>query len=378
MSEKLRLFTLLLSLLLLCGIFMLKSQSFTGLSLFSNYLRCNGEYQLEEFEKWTKQKGYIGYQLSIQRADGGLVDCSFGVSNKIAINSRMSSTESLPYASMTKIITAHLINEAVSEGKISYQSKLSDHVSRYSGTGIRIEHLINHTAGFDKEVEGDIVFEPYPNCSEKSFDESSNGPTHPPGVTYSYSNYGYCLLGIVLERVNLKSIDQQFLDFYESHASSGMKSPTQLPIEYFRSPVKFYESNSPVVSIPNNLHTDYFVAYGGWSGSANILANLLANSQLSKGFFQHELPLFNVKRSTEDIDCFDFKARNCLIGGAYFNRVVTNTHNISVIWKNGRLPGTESTVLFKSSGDIIVFIANSSDSMWLTRSSELAYQLSML
>ena len=76
---------------------------------------------------------------------------------------------------------------------------------------ITIEHLLHHTAGWDRSVSFDPMFRPILIAKEQNVD----APAKPldiihymtkrkldfdPGARYAYSNFGYCLLGRVIEK----------------------------------------------------------------------------------------------------------------------------------------------------------------------------------
>ena len=108
-------------------------------------------------------------------------------------------------ASQTKTFTADLILQLVSEHKLS----LDDHISRWvsgvpNGDAITIRELLNHTSGLadgftSPTVQGKVVS----GCtvSELLTAEAKFAPVAPPGQKWSYSNYGYNLLGRVVELV---------------------------------------------------------------------------------------------------------------------------------------------------------------------------------
>jgi D-alanyl-D-alanine carboxypeptidase len=108
-------------------------------------------------------------------------------------------------ASQTKTFTADLILQLAGEHKLS----LDDHISRWvagvpNGDAITIRELLNHTSGLadgftSPTVQGKVVA----GCTvaELLTAEAKFAPIAPPGQKWSYSNYGYNLLGRVVELV---------------------------------------------------------------------------------------------------------------------------------------------------------------------------------
>jgi D-alanyl-D-alanine carboxypeptidase len=107
-------------------------------------------------------------------------------------------------ASQTKAFTANLILQLVGEGAVS----LDDHISKWvagvpNGDQITIRQLLNMTSGLrtgflaDPDKQHWLVT----GCTEADVLAAggSEPPLAPPGAKWSYSNYGYDLLGRVVE-----------------------------------------------------------------------------------------------------------------------------------------------------------------------------------
>lgn len=116
-------------------------------------------------------------------------------------------------ASLTKQFTAVLVLQQVAEGKIQLGGKVSNYLPWYrkdTGERMTIEEVLHHTAGlaadFDMLEFGDSEaaarhYEPQAFaakfCQQNLLSE--------PGTKWAYSNCGYNLLGLILERVTGKS-----------------------------------------------------------------------------------------------------------------------------------------------------------------------------
>ena len=117
-------------------------------------------------------------------------------------------------ASFTKPITAMLILQLVEEGKLKLDGKLTDYLPEFpkgKEENITIHQLLTHTAGITGESRIanliDIEKEYYSrerllNCiAEREL-------VYEPGKGREYSNFGYALLGLVIEKVSGKSYDE--------------------------------------------------------------------------------------------------------------------------------------------------------------------------
>lgn len=118
-------------------------------------------------------------------------------------------------ASFTKQFTAACIMLLVKDGKLHYDDHLTDIFPDFPayGKAITIRNLLNHTSGLpDYE---DILEKQYPNTPDekipqihdagvlKLLEQQSVGK-FPPGSKWEYSNSGYALLAIIVEKVSGK------------------------------------------------------------------------------------------------------------------------------------------------------------------------------
>jgi D-alanyl-D-alanine carboxypeptidase len=115
-------------------------------------------------------------------------------------------------ASQTKAFTGNLILQLVGEGKVS----LDDHISKWvagvpNGDQITIRQLLNMTSGLGAgflSSEANIAKLSTGGCTEADVlaAGASQPPVAPPGTKWVYSNYGYDLLGRVVELVTGENI----------------------------------------------------------------------------------------------------------------------------------------------------------------------------
>lgn len=116
-------------------------------------------------------------------------------------------------ASFTKQFTATCIMLLVHDGKLHYDDHLTDILPEFPayGKAITIRNLLNHTSGLpDYE---DLLMAKYPNTSEDKIPqildagvlqllEQQSSGKFPPGSEWQYSNSGYAVLAMVVEKVS--------------------------------------------------------------------------------------------------------------------------------------------------------------------------------
>jgi CubicO group peptidase (beta-lactamase class C family) len=118
-------------------------------------------------------------------------------------------------ASFTKQFTATCIMLLVKDGKLHYDDHLTDIFPEFPAYGkpITIRNLLNHTSGLPGYE--DLLTKQYPNTPDdkipqildagvlKLLEQQSAGK-FPPGSKWEYSNSGYALLAMIVEKVSGK------------------------------------------------------------------------------------------------------------------------------------------------------------------------------
>ena len=135
--------------------------------------------------------------------------------------------------SMNKMITAVAILQLVEAGKIELTAPVGDYLTDYPNsdvaTTVTIHHLLTHTGG-----TGDIfgpTFDAHRDELRTHHDYvdlyGARGPEFEPGTRWAYSNYGFVLLGAVIEAVT----GQTYYDYVDDHIyqPAGMTATGSLP-----------------------------------------------------------------------------------------------------------------------------------------------------
>ena len=132
----------------------------------------------------------------------GLADLEFGVLLDPDMVFRV--------GSLTKQFTAAAILQLVDQGKLAVDDQVTKYVDGYDAGGHRvtIEQLLTHTSGVPNYTDMDEWF---PHLREeltpwRILDIVKTKPfSFEPGTRFKYSNTGYLLLGLVIEKVSRRS-----------------------------------------------------------------------------------------------------------------------------------------------------------------------------
>ncbi|WP_421901379.1 serine hydrolase domain-containing protein [Maridesulfovibrio sp.] len=117
--------------------------------------------------------------------------------------------------SITKTFTAIGIMQLREKNLLSLNDSISKYLDFPNGDKIEIKHLLNHTSGLPQE--GPELFS-WSHSSKKNYIgtqsflkqqlHSFKKIKHQPGTHYGYSNFGYHLLGAIIEKVSGQKYDE--------------------------------------------------------------------------------------------------------------------------------------------------------------------------
>ena len=157
--------------------------------------------------------GAPGLAVAIARQDRLVYNQAFGMADKDG--EKLTTRHRFRIASVAKPITSVAIMGLIEQGRLALSDRVFGRGSVFGsdyGTPpygphveeITIEHLLTHTAGgWDNEPPGpDPMFtNPRMNHARLISWTLDNLPLkHPPGQHHAYSNFGFCLLGRVIEK----------------------------------------------------------------------------------------------------------------------------------------------------------------------------------
>jgi len=207
--------------------------------------------------------------LSVAFAHRGKIkrSAAFGLAN-LKTKEALSTQHNFRIASVSKPITSAGIFRLVEQGKLNLNNPVfgKSGILKIEGpAGITINHLLTHTSGGWPNDKNDPMFQEIDldHASLIDWTLKNQSPKNAPGENYAYSNFGYCLLGRVIEKITGNS----YAEFIarEIFRPCGIKSmhigdgkPGDDEVEYFD------ENGKPIARPMNIARMD---AHGGWVGT---------------------------------------------------------------------------------------------------------------
>lgn len=272
--------------------------------------------------------------------------------------------------SISKPITAAAILNLVEEGLLELDAKafaIIDHLQPPSGSSIdpriqdvTIRQLLQHTAGWERDQSFDPMFKsdrvsrglgtPKPATCETTIRYMLGQPLDfDPGTKYAYSNFGYCVLGRVVEAVTGRP--------YDVHVKTKVLTPmgiTRMDIGHTTSEgkmeaeVRYYtypeapttrsvfpNATEPVSRPYGGFYLEAMDAHGGWVASAIDLMRFVTALDGSRqpGFLHPDTVTLLVSRPSPPI----------WVDSSYYYAMGWNVRpygNDANWWHTGSLPGT--------------------------------------
>lgn len=161
--------------------------------LMDNYMKAQ-----ENIREFSGTVLIVQKDKTIYEKAFGLADREWNIPNTINTKYRI--------GSVTKQFTAVCIMQLAEEGKLSVNDKLSKYIPSYpKGDSVSIHMLLNHTSGI-KDYTSMESFWPkatLPLVPDSMIALFINEPyDFSPGTKWNYSNSGYFLLGVIIEKVS--------------------------------------------------------------------------------------------------------------------------------------------------------------------------------
>ena len=290
-------------------------------------------------------------------------------------------------ASVSKTITATAVMKLVEEGKLRLDDRVAPliaHLVPASGAivdprwdEITIRHLLNHSGGWDR-TKPNGGFDPIDRSWIAAAAVNAPAPASPetlirymkgmpldfnPGEKFAYSNFGYIILGRVIERVSGMSYkDYVRTRVLEAVAANRTQQGKSHMVDALPDEVKYYTPNlgvnAPLVPsifpgeapVPFNYGGFYLEAgdaSGAWVSSTIDLLRLVGGVD-GRATRPDILSAALIAEMTSTGAPFGCGGGTCYYGAGWF---VGLTQGDANWWHGGSLPGT-TAMLVRSSNNV--------------------------
>lgn len=245
---------------------------------------------------------------------------------------------------------------------------------------VTIRHLLEHAGGWDRDASFDPMF----RSKEISAALGKPGPASAsdiihymtgrrldfaPGARYAYSNFGYCILGRVIEKITGKSYFEAMKELvFDPAGTTGMRlGRTRLAnradgevryYDYLGAPLapSVFPGEEELVPWPyGGFYLEAMDSHGAWLASVTDLMRFLVVCDGRAGRADI-LSAATLQEMTARPDLPDWQSASSYSGLGWSVRPVGNDANW---WHTGSLPGTTSIIVRASNGLSWVGLFNS-------------------
>lgn len=224
--------------------------------------------------RFVRQQGVVGASVGIVK-DGQLIYAKgFGHTDQ-EVQQQVQPYHLFRIGSISKLITAVAIMKLQEEGKLKLDDKvfgeegllksyLYQDIKDPKAYQITVRHLLDHTAGWSKRTYGDPMFIPLKIAKEMNVPAPADLDSiikfilskpipYRPGSYYDYSNFGYCLLGKIIEELSGMPYEEYVrLDILYPLGITGMRLAKNHIEERLENEVSYYDFS------PNNLRMSIY------------------------------------------------------------------------------------------------------------------------
>ncbi len=262
-----------------------------------------------DVERFMSKWDIRGLSLAVVRNDSLIFAKGFGTADS-GTGEKMEANTISRIASASKLVTAVAIMKLVEEGKLSLDRKVFGKGGILDGKDLQanikdpriyditVEHLLRHKAGFTRGL-GDPMFTTSEIIRSNSLDHVPTADElmkivlgrrlgFQPGAGSRYSNFGYMLLSLIIEKVTDKSYWNYVKENILLPSGAVSFSPaTNYSAERRENETCYYSPDSELVEEFNGsgkmvdrcyggANINGLMGAGGWCASAASLARLVA------------------------------------------------------------------------------------------------------
>ena len=197
-----------------------ESRNFNSVLLETSFKKDVTEDMIDAIEKIRIELDIPSIQLSIISKDFGKFNYVSGYAN--LENERLATLSTVYYlGSITKIYVQAMILKLEQANLISLDDSVSKYLNALSNNkDVKVKHLLDHSSGvYDPLLNKIHLFKHYFLGKRSSTEEilrevKKNKPYFAPGESRKYSNTGYVLLGLIVERITNKTFSTVLKEFF--------------------------------------------------------------------------------------------------------------------------------------------------------------------
>ncbi|WP_303282129.1 serine hydrolase [Flavivirga amylovorans] len=309
------------------------------ITAYTEYGKFNGSVLVSDHGKVIYKKGF------------GMANMEWDIPNQTNTKHRL--------GSITKQFTAMLILQLAADGKLDLQAPITKYLPDYpkeTGDKITTHHLLTHTSGipnytaFPKFFQEESRNSYTPDEFVKKFADKALEFT--PGEKFNYSNSGYFLLGVLVEKLSGKTYEQMLHDKiftplsmnesgYDNHGEILKNRATG----YEKRGGKFINSNYLDMSIPYAAGSMYSTVEDLYKWDQALYTNTILSKEYMDLYFKPYISAFG-------------NSHYAYGWGVGYNKIGKSSDSIYTIGHGGGINGFNTNISRAPSDKSLVVLLN--------------------
>ena len=173
-------------------------------------------------------------------------------------------------ASVSKLFTSLAVVQLIEEGTVALDAPVATYLPEFAAGGkeaVTVRQLLTHTSGFTSWLP---LWSRYPDKAARIKAVMDQPPTNPPGSTYLYSDLNMISLGVLVERLRGKPLDQVVAE--RITGPLGMKDTGYNPTDRTRTAATEYQTAPARGMVWGEVHDENAWSLGGVAGHAGVFS----------------------------------------------------------------------------------------------------------
>lgn len=334
-----------------------------------------------EVETFMKERSVPGGALAVSRGGKLVYAKGYGLADRLK-KAPVTNETLFRIASISKPVTGVAVMKLIVDGKLKLEDRVLPFIEPLSEGGfpkqmdarwkdVTVAHLLHHTGGWDRDAAFDPMFRSTKIAREMKEKAPASAATvirymlrqplqFDPGSKYSYSNFGYCLLGRIIERVTgaryeewtkeqiLKPMGITSMQIGRSRFPNRVKGETRYYMANDSRATSVFPGVTAKVAWPyGGFHLEAMDSHGGWIATATDLVRFAdgLNRTEQIGLFSRRDAMRLYQPPPAPVSRKGGKLNAYYYGCGWMVRPSTRKGGRPNLWHGGSLPGTSSLLV---------------------------------
>ncbi len=213
---------------------------------------------------------FPGVSFAIVCKDGLILEDFVGCKQLYPTKESLLGNEIYDIASLTKVIsTTTLIMKLIEDSKCSLHTNVSEVLPRFKHQEVEIQHLLTHSSGLPADIKQAYKLRSRTDVIDRVYQKELINPV---GEKIVYSDVGYILLGLIVEKLSGKQLNE--FAYYTIFKPLDMTNTSYHPKKERCAPTELREDEVYTGYLKGKVHDEKSYAMNGLSGHAGLFSTV--------------------------------------------------------------------------------------------------------